>query len=239
MIEWLLDPAIWASLLTLTVLEVVLGIDNLVFISVATNRLTPERRATARNLGLAGALGMRVVFLSSVVWVTGLTSPIYEAWGFAVSWRDVILMAGGLFLLVKGTREIHEEMEGDKDAAGLRASVGFVGVIVQIMILDLVFSIDSVITAVGMTRDLPVMITAIVIAMAVMLFAAGPVGRFIEEHPTVKMLALSFLILIGVALVADGMHFHIPRGYLYFAIGFSVAVEFLNLLRTRSRRRKA
>jgi predicted tellurium resistance membrane protein TerC len=236
MIEWLLDPATWASLLTLTLLEVVLGIDNLVFISIATNRLAPERRASARGLGLAGALAMRVVFLTSVVWITGLTSPIYMAWGFAVSWRDLVLIAGGLFLLVKGTREIHDEMEGEAEAGGLRASAAFLGVIAQIMLLDLVFSIDSVVTAVGMTRDLPVMVAAIVVAIAVMLFAAGPVGRFIEQHPTIKMLALSFLILIGVALVADGMHFHIPRGYLYFAIAFSVAVEFLNLLRARKRK---
>jgi predicted tellurium resistance membrane protein TerC len=233
MIEWLSDPSVWASLATLTLLEVVLGIDNLIFISVATNALPEARRPLARKLGLFGALAMRIVFLSSVVWLTGLTEPIFELMRFAVSWRDLILIAGGLFLLVKGTQEIHNEMEGERDAQGYRPRSGFLAVVTQIMLLDLVFSIDSVITAVGMTRDLTVMVIAIVIAMGVMLFAAGPVGNFIERHPTVKMLALSFLLLIGVALVADGLHFHIPRSYLYFAIAFSIMVEFLNLLRSK------
>jgi predicted tellurium resistance membrane protein TerC len=236
MFEWLLDPAVWASLATLTVLEVVLGIDNLIFISVATNALAAEQRAAARRLGLAAALIMRVVFLSSVVWLTGLTEPIFEFMGLGISWRDLILIAGGLFLLVKATQEIHHEMEGQQEGEAYRPRTGFAAVVVQIMLLDLVFSIDSVVTAVGMTRDLAVMIIAIVIAMAVMLFAAGPVGGFVERHPSIKMLALSFLLLVGVALVADGLHFHIPRGYLYFAIAFSVMVELLNLLRNRLRR---
>jgi len=236
MFDWLLDPTLWASLATLSLLEVVLGIDNLVFLSVATSQLPERQRRLAQRLGLAGALVMRIVFLSSVVWITGLTAPIFEIKGFAVSWRDVILAGGGLFLLIKGTLEIHNEVEGEDEEAGRRGKTLLAAAIVQIMVLDLVFSIDSVITAVGMTRDIGVMITAICVAMAVMLFAAGPVGRFIEEHPTTKMLALSFLLLVGVALVADGLHFHIPRAYLYFAIAFSITVEFFNLLRARARR---
>lgn len=236
MFEWLLDPTIWASLATLSLLEVVLGIDNLVFLSVATNQLPEEQRRPAQRLGLAGALVMRIVFLSGVVWVTGLTAPIFEVAGFAVSWRDLILMAGGLFLLVKGTLEIHSEVEGDAESPGRRGRTRFLAAIVQVMLLDLVFSIDSVITAVGMTREIGVMIAAICVAIAVMLFAAAPVGRFIQAHPTTKMLALSFLLLVGVALIADGMHFHIPRAYLYFAIAFSLSVELLNLMRARARR---
>ena len=236
MFEWLIDPTFWASLVTLSLLEIVLGIDNLVFISVATSRLSGRQMYMAQRIGLGGALLMRIIFLSSVVWVTGLTAPIFTIFGFAVSWRDVILIAGGLFLLVKGTLEIHGEVEGDTQTPEGFGRASLLAAVVQIILLDLVFSIDSVITAVGMTREIGVMIVAICIAVAVMLFAAEPVGRFIERHPTTKMLALSFLLLVGLALIADGLHFHIPRGYLYFAIAFSISVEFLNLLRARGRR---
>ncbi len=236
--DWLLDPQIWASLATLTALEVVLGIDNLVFLSVATARLPAHQQPFARQLGLILALVMRVVFLASVVWIAGLTEPIFVIFDHAVSWRDVILIVGGLFLMTKGTMEIHHEVEGDEPEPGsTRAHAAFAAVVAQIIVLDLVFSLDSVITAVGMTDNLPVMIAAVTIAIAVMMFAAKPVGEFIERHPTTKMLALSFLLLVGMALIADGLHFHIPRGYLYFAIAFSILVEVLNLVAANRRRR--
>lgn len=235
--EWLSDPSIWASLATLTALEIVLGIDNLVFISIVTEKLPPERQATARRIGLALALGMRVALLSVVVWIAGLVTPVFSIGDHAVSWRDMILLGGGLFLIAKGTFEIHSEVEGGHESSGAKASTGFAFAIAQIVALDLVFSLDSVITAIGMTQNLPVMITAVVIAMAVMLFAAEPVSRFIRTHPTTKMLALSFLLLIGTALIADGLHFHIERGYIYAAIVFSVLVEILNLAARRARRK--
>ena len=228
MLELLSDPSAWASLATLTALEIVLGIDNLVFLSIVTNKLPVERQKLAQRIGLGLALGMRILLLFMIVWIVGLTAPVFSIGEFVVSWRDMIMIGGGLFLLAKGTYEIHHQVEGEhgSESAGT-ASFGMA--IVQIVILDAVFSLDSVITAVGMTDLLPVMITAVTIAMAIMLFAAGPVSRFIEKHPTAKMLALSFLLLVGVTLIADGMHFHIPRGFLYFAIAFSILVEALNL----------
>lgn len=235
---WLSDPDIWASLLTLTALEIVLGIDNVIFISVVAGRLPEAQQARARAIGLGLALILRIALLAGMTWIIGLTAPLFEVLGRAVSWRDVILIAGGLFLLAKATVEIHHSVEGEEEAQGIAGRAGFAMVIGQIILLDVVFSLDSIITAVGMTRVLPVMITAIVIAVAVMFFAAGPVSAFVLRHPTTKMLALSFLLLIGIALVADGLQFHIPRGYLYFAISFSVLVEALNLAAARRRKRR-
>ncbi len=238
MFGWLTDPQIWGALLTLTALEIVLGIDNVIFISLVAERLPVEQRAKARAIGLGAALVMRLALLATIAWIIGLTAPAFTVFDFALSWRDLILLAGGLFLLVKATLEIHRSVEGeDHEADTARAPARFGLVIAQIMVLDLIFSLDSIITAVGMTRHLPIMFAAVIIAVAVMFFAAGAVSAFISRHPTTKMLALSFLMLIGVALVADGLHFHIPRGYLYFAIAFSVLVELLNL--SAARRRKA
>lgn len=237
--DWLSDPQIWASLLTLTALEIVLGIDNLVFIAIIAGRLPPERQDSARQLGLALALITRLALLASIVWIIGLTRPLFEVFGHAVSWRDIILIAGGFFLLYKGTREIHHRLEGDAaPEAENTARASFAGVIAQIMLLDMVFSLDSVITAVGMASELWVMAAAIIIAVAIMLAASGPLAAFVDRHPTVKMLALSFLLLIGMALVADGVGFHLPKGYIYAAIGFSVGVEVLNQLAARRRRRR-
>jgi len=236
MLEYLANPNIWVAFATLALLEIVLGIDNLVFLSVVTERLPEHQAKRARRIGLAGALLMRIALLFAISWIIGLTRPIFTVMEFTVSWRDVILGAGGLFLLVKGTLEIHSEVEGD-DHDGPRVALGMTAAIVQIMILDMVFSLDSVITAVGMTEHLPVMVAAVVLAILVMFFAAEPVADFIQRHPTMKMLALSFLLLVGVALCADALHFHIPRGYLYFAIAFSLMVEILNHLARRRRRR--
>lgn len=239
MFEWLSDPNAWASLLTLTALEIVLGIDNIIFISIMANRLPAHQQAKARQFGLALALISRLALLASIAWIVKLTDPLFTLFEMDFSVRDLILFFGGLFLLYKGTAEIHHTMEGHAEDGGpSRTAATFGGVIMQIMVLDIVFSLDSVITAVGMATQLPVMITAVIIAVAVMLFAAGPTSRFVQNHPTVKMLALSFLILVGVALIADGLHFHIPKGYLYFAIAFSVAVEMLNLAAAKRRRRK-
>ena len=234
----LTDPQIWASLLTLTALEIVLGIDNIIFLSIVVARLPPEQQAKARMIGLMGALGFRIALLASLVWIIGLTKPIFTIMDFALSWRDVILGIGGLFLLYKGTLEIHETVEGDHDGDGAgKKTMSFAAAIFQIMMLDIIFSLDSVITAVGMVQNLPVMVTAVVISVIIMMVASGPVAAFIQEHPTTKMLALSFLLLVGVALVADGMHFHIPRGYLYFAIFFSAMVEVLNLMALKRKKR--
>lgn len=234
----LTDPQIWASLLTLTALEIVLGIDNIIFLSIVVARLPQEQQAKARMIGLSGAMLFRILLLASLVWIIGLTKPILTVWEFDLSWRDLILGAGGLFLLYKGTLEIHETVEGDPDDPdAARKTLSFAAAITQIMILDIIFSLDSVITAVGMVQNLPVMITAVVIAVIIMMVASKPVSNFIQEHPTTKMLALSFLLLVGVALVADGMHFHIPRGYLYFAIFFSALVEVLNLMALKRRKR--
>ena len=238
--EMLTTPDFWASLLTLTALEIVLGIDNLVFLSVVTSRLPESQRKRATQIGLTGALVLRIIFLSMIVWIAGLVTPVFSIGEHAVSWRDIILLGGGLFLLTKGTMEIHHtvECEEDEPDATKATANAFTAAIIQIIALDIVFSLDSVITAIGMTQNLPVMIAAVVIAIGVMMFAARPVGDFVEKHPTTKMLALSFLLLVGLALIADGLHFHIPREYLYFAIAFSASVEGLNLWAKRNRRRK-
>ncbi|WP_193371386.1 TerC family protein [Pelagibius marinus] len=234
--EWLADPNIWASLLTLTFLEIVLGIDNIIFLSIITERVAEHRRLLAQRLGLALALFGRVGLLAGLVWLTKLTTPIFEVFDLVVSWRDIILMGGGLFLLAKATSEIHHSVEGGAgEAAGGGKATSFAMAIAQILAIDLVFSLDSVITAVGMTDRLPIMVAAVVTAIAVMMFAATPISGFIRRHPTTKMLALAFLLLIGVALVADALHFHVPRGYLYFAIAFSLMVELLNLAASKRR----
>lgn len=234
MLELLTDLNVWSSLLTLTVLEIVLGIDNIVFLSIASSQLPLHLQPRARRIGLVLALLMRIAFLSSIAFIIHLSTPILTVYGHEFSWRDLVFAAGGIFLLTKGTREIHNMVEGEHEqmAAG---SSSFFSVIVQIVLFDLVFSIDSVITAVGMAEHLPVMIAAVVIAILVMLLAAEPVSKFVQQYPTVKMLALSFLLLIGMTLVADALHFHVPRGYLYFAIGFSIMVEVLNQMVMRRR----
>jgi predicted tellurium resistance membrane protein TerC len=236
MIELLTSPEAWAALLTLTALEIVLGIDNVIFLSVIVSRI-PEPQAThARRIGLALALVFRILLLSLLVWLIGLTQPVFAVKDLAFSWRDIILIGGGLFLIAKATHEIHAEVEGNgQESSGSRAKSAFILVIVQIIIIDMVFSLDSIITAIGMAQDLEIMIAAVVIACIIMYVSSGPVARFVSEHPTTKMLALAFLVLIGVALVADGFKFHIPRGYIYFAIVFSVAVEFFNVLAKRNR----
>lgn len=237
MFELMTDLSVWTSLVTLTILEIVLGIDNIVFLSIASSKLPKNRRAEARRIGLMLALGMRIALLSSIAFVIHLSQPIVTVYGHAFSWRDLVFGAGGVFLLTKGTREIHHLVDGDEEHSEIKAA-SFISVIVQIVIFDLVFSIDSVVTAVGMAEHLPVMITAVVIAIFIMLLAAEPVSEFVHRYPTVKMLALSFLLLIGMTLVADAMHFHIPRGYLYFAVGFSILVEFLNQVAMRRRKAK-
>jgi len=239
MIELLASPAAWASLATLAILEIVLGIDNLVFISILADRLPPEQRQLARRVGLGAALGTRILLLFSIVWVMQLTQPLFTLFDHAVSIRDLILLFGGAFLIAKGTMEIHHTVEGEGPSEASVARAGFAFVITQIAILDIVFSLDSVITAVGMANDVEIMVAAVIIAIAVMLFAADSVGAFVSRHPTVKMLALAFLLLIGMALVADGLQFHIPKGYLYFAVAFAVGVEALNLMRVANRKRKA
>jgi predicted tellurium resistance membrane protein TerC len=237
MLELLTDPHAWISLATLSVLEIVLGIDNIIFLSIVSARLPENQQATARRIGLGLALLARILLLFSLTWMIGLTQPIFAIGEFEVSWRDIVLGAGGLFLIVKGTMEMHHMLEG-YGGESVAGTASFAGVITQIVLLDLVFSLDSVITAIGIAEHIPIMVAAIVIAMAVMLLAAEPTARFVDAHPTVKMLALSFLLLVGAALVADGLHFHIPRGYLYFAIAFSIGVESLNLLAAGARRRR-
>ena len=236
MLELLTDPQAWISLATLSVLEIVLGIDNIIFLSIVSARLPEHQQATARRIGLGLALLARVLLLFSLTWMIGLTAPIFAIGEFDVSWRDIVLGGGGLFLLVKGTMEMHHMLEG-YGGESVAGTASFAAVITQIVMLDLVFSLDSVITAIGIAEHIPIMVAAIVIAMIIMLLAAEPTARFVNAHPTVKMLALSFLLLVGVALIADGLHFHIPRGYLYFAIAFSIGVESLNLLAARARRR--
>ncbi len=238
MFDLLADPNVWASLLTLTALEIVLGIDNIIFISIMASKLPAHQQHKARQVGLALALLTRLMLLASIAWVAQLTQPMFTILSWAVSGRDLILIGGGLFLLAKGTLEIHHTVEGHEEEGAAPKIASFRSVVIQIMFLDIVFSLDSVITAVGMSDHLPVMIAAVIIAMAVMLFASGPVGDFVNRHTTVKMLALSFLLLVGVALVADGIGFHIPKGYLYFAIAFSALVESLNLM-ALARRKKA
>jgi predicted tellurium resistance membrane protein TerC len=234
--DWLANPDIWASFVTLAVLEVVLGIDNLVFVALLAGRLPEGQRARARSLGLSLALGTRLALLASIVWLVHLTDPIFVVAGNDFSWRDLILIGGGGFLLFKGTREIHLRVDGVEEGEPTgRAAPGFADTVVQIMLLDIVFSLDSVITAVGIAEEIWVMVAAIVVAMAVMLAASGPLATFIERHASVKMLALSFLLLIGMVLVADGFGFHVPRGYVYAAMGFSILVESLNLIAARRR----
>jgi predicted tellurium resistance membrane protein TerC len=228
MLDWLSDPQAWIALLTLTSLEIVLGIDNIIFISILSGKLPKEQQARARVLGLAAALVTRLLLLLSLAWIMRLTSPLFTV-GQEISGRDLILILGGLFLLAKATHEIHSKLEGEEGHSSGRKAATFTGVIVQIMLLDIVFSLDSVITAVGMVSEIGVMVAAIIIAVAVMMAAAGPISTFVDNHPTVKMLALSFLLLVGTALVAEGFEQHLPRGYIYFAMGFSVFVEMLNL----------
>lgn len=238
MLDFLADPQIWASFLTLAVLEIILGIDNIIFIAIATEKLPEAQRAKARRTGLILALLLRLVFLAMISWIIGLTAPAFSAFGLVVSWRDLILLGGGLFLLYKATVEIHAAIEEKEEGHAIKAA-SFAAIIGQIIILDLVFSLDSVITAVGMTNNLPVMYAAVIVAVGTMLWASGPISGFVHRHPTVKMLALAFLLLVGVALIADGLQFHIPRGYLYFAIAFSLGVEALNLMAKRRQARKA
>ena len=227
--DWITSPEAWIALATLTVLEIVLGIDNIVFISILSEKVEPKDRRKARQIGLAMAMLMRIGLLFSIVWVMQLTQPLFELFRHEFSGRDLILIGGGLFLLAKATREIHDKLEGEEHEREVRGHATLLSVIVQIMILDIVFSLDSVITAVGMADDVGVMVTAVVIAVGFMMLTAGRVSRFVGEHPTVKMLALSFLLLIGMSLVAEGLGEHIPKGYIYFAMGFSVFVEGLNL----------
>jgi predicted tellurium resistance membrane protein TerC len=231
------SPEAWAALLTLTALEIVLGIDNVIFLSVLVARIPPRQAKRARQIGLLLALLFRILLLSLLVWLIGLTQAVFSVQGFELSWRDIILIGGGLFLIAKATHEIHAEVEAREQPTDDAARPGALfWVIVQIIVIDLVFSLDSIITAIGMAQDLEIMIAAVVVACLVMYLASGPVARFVAEHPTTKMLALAFLVLIGVALVADGFKFHIPRGYIYFAIAFSAAVEAFNVLAKRNRK---
>ena len=239
MIELLSDANAWAALLTLTALEIDLGIDNIVFIAILTTGLSARKARRARAVGLSLAFVFRVLLLASLSWIMGLTNPVFAISSFALSWRDIILVGGGLFLIAKATREIHGEVDTDGHAAktgGRKRAL--LAVVAQLAVIDLVFSVDSIITAVGLADDLEVMIAAVIIAMIVMFVAAGPVGGFIARHPTTKMLALAFLLMIGLALMADGFHFHIPRGYIYSAMAFAAMVEMLNVLARRSRRKK-
>jgi predicted tellurium resistance membrane protein TerC len=231
---WTSSAEGWIALATLTILEVVLGIDNIVFISILSSKVRKEDRARARRIGLSLAMFIRIALLWSITWVIRLTEPIFTTFGQEISGRDLILLVGGLFLIAKSTHEIHEKLEGDEGERSTRVAASFAGVIVQILLLDIIFSLDSVITAVGMANDLAVMVLAVVIAVGVMLLSAGAISEFVERHPTVKMLALSFLLLIGVSLIAEGFDQHIPKGYIYFAMGFSIFVEMINL-RVRSR----
>jgi predicted tellurium resistance membrane protein TerC len=237
--EWISSPEGWIALLTLTVMEIVLGIDNVVFISVLVQRLPEAQRDRGRRIGLGLAMGMRILLLLSITWIVGLTQPVVTIGDHPVSVRDLILIGGGLFLIWKATTEIHEALEGDEGHAVTGPAATMRSVLIQIVLLDIVFSLDSVLTAVGMADDVVIMIAAVVIAVGVMLFASGPISRFVHAHPTVKMLALSFLLLIGITLIADGLGFHVPKGYIYAAMGFSVFVEALNLTARRRRRGSA
>ncbi|HEY0442012.1 MAG TPA: TerC family protein [Xanthobacteraceae bacterium] len=241
MLELLTDYNAWAALLTLTALEIVLGIDNIVFISVLVSRLPPEQADKARKVGLALAFVFRIILLAGLTWLMGLTEPVFTILGNELSWRDLILIGGGLFLIAKATHEIHAEVEAShgNEAAPDPAGRAFMLVIAQLVVVDLVFSLDSIITAIGMAEDIEIMIAAVVIAMLIMYAASGAVAGFIAEHPTTKMLALAFLVMIGVALVADGFGFHIPRGYIYTSMAFAAAVEVFNVLARRNRRNLA
>jgi predicted tellurium resistance membrane protein TerC len=227
--DWIADPQIWIALATLTFLEIVLGVDNIIFISILSGKLPPAQQPRARRLGLLGAMVTRVLLLFSLAWIIRLTEPWFNIMGHDISGRDLILILGGLFLLAKSTHEIHDKLEGEDGHASRPIHASFTTVIVQIMLLDIVFSLDSVITAVGMVDELWVMVTAVIIAVAIMMLSAEPISAFVHRHPTVKMLALSFLLLIGLSLIAEGFDHHIPKGYIYFAMGFSVFVEAINL----------
>ncbi len=233
--DLLLDPQIWLAFATLTALEIVLGIDNIIFIAILVSRLPQAQQARARTLGLGLAMLSRIALLLSLTWVMGLTAPLFSVLGMEVSGRDLILVLGGIFLIAKSTMEIHNSLEGEEHATSSTAAASFGGILIQIAILDIVFSLDSVITAVGLVDQVEVMIAAIVVAVGVMMWAAAPISDFVDRHPTIKMLALSFLIMIGMALVGEGFDLHIPKGYVYFAMAFSVAVEMLNI-RVRGRR---
>jgi predicted tellurium resistance membrane protein TerC len=233
--EWLTSPEAWIALTTLTLLEIVLGVDNIIFISILVGRLPEADRQRARVLGLGFAMGTRILLLLVLTWIMRLQATLFTALGIEISGRDLILIGGGLFLLAKATLEIHESLEGVAGEGHTAKKAAFLSVIIQIALIDIVFSLDSVITAVGLADDLAVMIIAIVIAVGVMMVAAGAIGRFVDDHPTVKMLALSFLVLIGVALIAEGIDVHIPKGYIYFAMAFSVTVEMLNIRIRRAR----
>jgi predicted tellurium resistance membrane protein TerC len=238
MLELLTDPHAWAALVTLSVLEIVLGIDNVVFISVLVSRLDEEKAKRARQLGLGMAFVFRLIMLGGLTWLMGLTAPVFTIFGLEISWRDIILIGGGLFLMAKATHEIHSEIEARDagvDAVSQRTPLWIV--VTQLIAIDLVFSLDSIITAIGMAQDIEIMIAAIIIAILVMYAASGPVSEFITKHPTTKMLALAFLLLIGIALMADGLDFHIPRGYIYFAMAFAAGVEVFNVLARRNRQR--
>lgn len=239
MLELLTDPHAWAALVTLTVLEIVLGIDNIVFISVLVGRCSEKQARRARQIGLSLAFVFRIILLAGLTWIMKLTEPVFELFDYDFSWRDIILIGGGLFLIAKGVHEIHAEVEARYEAATPAASQqAFFWVIMQLIAIDLVFSLDSIITAIGMVEQIEIMIAAVVIAMIVMYVASGPVTAFIRRHPTTKMLALAFLLLIGIALVADGFEVHIPRGYIYFAMAFAASVEAFNVLASRNRRRQ-
>jgi predicted tellurium resistance membrane protein TerC len=230
--DWLADPNAWIALATLTALEIVLGIDNIIFISILVGRLPPERRDLARRLGLTLAMGTRILLLLSLAWIMRLTEPLFTVLGQEISGRDLILIGGGLFLLWKSVHEIHASLEGEQDepgTAGAAARATFGGVLVQIAIIDIVFSLDSVITAVGLADQVSVMVIAILVSVAVMMFAAKSIGEFVDRHPTIKMLALSFLVLVGVTLIAEGFDTHVPKGYIYFAMAFSIVVEMINI----------
>ncbi|MCV9966572.1 TerC family protein [Pararhizobium sp. BT-229] len=235
------DPTAWIALITLIVMEVVLGIDNLIFISILTNKLPPENRESARRIGIGLALVMRLALLGTVAWIVQLTAPVFTAFGHAFSWKDMILIAGGLFLVWKATKEIHHNVDPadhEEDFIASSVTTGFTAAIGQILLLDLVFSVDSIITAVGMTPHLPIMVVSVIVAVTVMLVASGPLARFIEKNPTIVMLALGFLLMIGTTLIAEGMGLHVPKGYVYAAMAFSALVEVLNMLSRRKRQRE-
>jgi predicted tellurium resistance membrane protein TerC len=238
-LNWITSPEAWIALFSLTAIEIVLGIDNVVFISVLVAKLDEKERERARKIGLSLALLFRIVLLFFLTWLIGLTEPVIEFWGQDFSWRDIVLIGGGLFLLTKATREVHAEIEGLEEGGPAQVSKhAFKWAVAQVIVIDLVFSVDSIVTAIGMAQDIEVMILAVVIAVGVMYLSSGPVSEFVARYPTTKMLALSFLLLIGVALIADGMGFHIPRAYIYFAMAFSAGVELFNVLARRNRKRR-
>ncbi|HLO64181.1 MAG TPA: TerC family protein [Azonexus sp.] len=237
MLEFLLSPEIWIAFFTLTALELVLGIDNIIFISILVDKLPKEKQELARRIGLFLAMFMRIALLLLLSWIVGLTAPVLTLFGYGVSGRDIILIAGGLFLIWKSTGEVHQLLEGEEGSESARVASSFAGVIAQIMVIDLVFSLDSIITAVGMVSQVGVMIAAVVASVGLMMLFARPIGNFVSNHPTIKMLALSFLVVVGVVLIADGLGTHVPKGYIYFAMAFSVCVEMLNI-RLRKRAEK-